>query len=62
MLNRLFSFLFIIFILATPVAGLASLVSGPILSPQETMQKSMCLTTGVSCGAGHVLLPALSRM
>lgn len=31
------------------------------ISVSESQQKSLCLMTGVGCGSGHVLLPALGR-
>lgn len=62
MLHRLFAFAFIVFTLGAPLAGIASFVGGSKFSAAETQQKSMCLTTGVGCGAGHILLPAVGRM
>lgn len=62
MLHRLFAFAFVLLTLGAPLAGLASFAAGTKFSAAETQQKSMCLTTGVGCGAGHILLPAVGRM
>ena len=48
-------------VLLFPMMGLAVLVSGPAVPHAVNVQKSMCLTSGVGCGSGPVLLPALSR-
>jgi len=62
MLSRLFTVLFVLTVFVGPFAGLASFAAGNSMSVQETKQKSMCLATGVGCGSGHILLPALGRM
>ncbi|MTI43532.1 hypothetical protein JM93_01880 [Roseibium hamelinense] len=62
MLNRLFAASFMIALFLVPVASLASFAASADTSPSVLQQKSMCLTTGVGCGAGHVLLPAFGRM
>ncbi|GGB42655.1 hypothetical protein GCM10011316_13180 [Roseibium aquae] len=62
MLNRIFSILFVLTICVGPFAGLFSFAATQSGSLEVTKQKSMCLTTGVGCGSGHILLPALGRM
>ncbi|MBO6757004.1 MAG: sugar transporter [Roseibium sp.] len=62
MLNRLFALTFILVILGGPVAGVLSFTDSARASSESLKQRSMCLATGVGCGSGHVLLPALGRM
>ncbi|WP_041375548.1 hypothetical protein [Polymorphum gilvum] len=62
MFPRLLSVLFVFTVLASPIAGLAALASASSVTPAVSMQKSLCMTSGVGCGAGHILLPALGRM
>lgn len=61
MVSRIASFTFVMSVLLFPMMGLAVLVSGPAVPPAVSVQKSMCLTSGLGCGNGPMLLPALSR-
>ncbi|EFO29568.1 sugar transporter [Roseibium sp. TrichSKD4] len=62
MLNRLFVVMFILTLFAAPIAGILSFAGGTQMSAKEVQQKTLCLTTGVSCGSGHIVLPALGRI
>jgi len=62
MFARLFALIFVAFMLVGPLAALASFAGYPHTSTAALQQKSMCLTTGIGCGSGHVLLPAIGRM
>lgn len=62
MFARLFAFAFLAVLLIGPLAALASFAGYPHTSNAATQQKSMCLATGIGCGSGHVLLPAIGRM
>lgn len=62
MFNRLFAAAILIAILGAPIAGLFSFAGQASTTPSIIQQKTMCLTTGISCGAGHVVLPAFRRM
>jgi hypothetical protein len=61
MFARLVSVCFVLAIIAAPFAGLAALASSKPMPFGVSAQKSMCMTAGVSCGAGHILLPAMIR-
>ena len=62
MLNRLFAVMFIFVLFGGPVIS-AFFVAGSASLPIGALQKkSMCLSTGVGCGSGHVIIPALVRM
>lgn len=62
MFARLVAVMFFGIFVVGPFVGLASFAQTPQITMSETQQRSMCLTTGVGCGAGHVLLPAIGRM
>ncbi len=62
MLARCFAFLFVFAVLVGPLVGLVCFTGVPQITLAKTQQKGMCLTTGVGCGAGHILLPAVGRM
>ena len=62
MVRRVFCVVFISAVLGAPIAGLASLIAAPETPQAVAMQKSMCLMSGVSCGTGPVLLPAIGRL
>ena len=62
MFNRLFALAFLLAVFLAPFASLTGMVGAKLLSPEAAQQKSLCLMTGVGCGSGHVLLPALMRM
>ncbi|MFN4010471.1 hypothetical protein [Pannonibacter carbonis] len=61
MVSRIVSLTFVLSVLLFPLMGMAALVAGPAVPQAVSAQKSMCLTSGLGCGAGHMLLPALSR-
>ncbi len=61
MLNRLFAVVFVSATFLAPLAMVVSLSGVGQISVSESQQKSLCLMTGVGCGSGHVLLPALGR-
>ncbi|WP_417668067.1 sugar transporter [Roseibium sp.] len=61
MLNRLFAVAFLSAMFLAPIAGVASMAGGNLMSTAESQQKGLCLVAGVGCGAGHVVLPALGR-
>lgn len=61
MFARIVSTLFVLTIITSPFAGLAAVAASKPLPFGVSAQKSMCMTTGVSCGAGHILLPAMVR-
>ena len=62
MFARLLAFAFITLVLVGPLAALASFAKYPQITRAATQQKSMCLTTGIGCGSGHILLPAIGRI
>lgn len=62
MFARVIAFVFVALVLGGPLVGLVSLVGNPYISTTVTQQKSMCLITGIGCGAGHILLPAVGRL
>lgn len=62
MFARLLAFAFITIMLIGPLAALASFAGYRQTSSAAMQQKSMCLTTGIGCGSGHILLPAIGRM
>ncbi|WP_153769459.1 sugar transporter [Labrenzia sp. CE80] len=62
MFQRLFAVVFLTAVLGAPFAGLFSLAGVTEASPAVSQQRSMCITAGVGCGSGHILLPAIGRM
>lgn len=62
MLNRLFAVMFILVLFGGPVISAFYVAGSASMSIGTIQKKSICLSTGVGCGSGHVILPALGRM
>ncbi|MTI00339.1 sugar transporter [Roseibium sp. RKSG952] len=62
MLNRLFVLAFLLALFAAPIGGLVTFALGAGATQSELQQKTMCLTTGIGCGSGYVILPAVGRL
>ncbi|NBN62653.1 hypothetical protein GWI72_08520 [Microvirga tunisiensis] len=61
MVSRFVSLTFVLSVLVLPLVGMAALVSQPAMPQAVSKQKGLCMTSGLGCGTGHMLLPALSR-
>lgn len=61
MLNRLFALAFVLAILGLPFVALIGMAGGvSSASGAFSPQKGLCYATGIGCGSGHSVLPALS--
>ncbi|NVK34988.1 MAG: sugar transporter [Rhodobacteraceae bacterium] len=62
MLNRLFAAFFLLFILSLPFAALLATAGSGSHGGGFSAQKGLCYATGIGCGSGHSVLPALTLL